>query len=137
MRGGGATPTDLLTDADSPTLGQPSIDIMPRWTSQTPLPTARSRLALAHVSESWLFAIGGEDSTGSPVARVDVYDLACNEWQDGPTLPLALANLPRQSPAIRSTSPVGQRSAPTTPLRQPQRSVLRCCATIWPKPRGK
>lgn len=88
-----ATRTDLLSDADNTTLGQPSINIMPRWTSQAPLPEARSRLALAFVTNSQIYAIGGENHNGVPVNTVNIYDLARNEWSDGPALPFPLANL--------------------------------------------
>ena len=84
---------DLLSDADNTMLGQPSINIMPRWTSQAPLPEARSRLALAFTANSQIYAIGGENNNGVAVDMVNIYDLARNEWRDGPALPFPLANL--------------------------------------------
>lgn len=92
LSGRSAAQVNLLSDGGGSTLGQPSINIMPRWTSQTPLPSARSRLGLALVADAQLYAIGGEDSSGLIVDTVNVYDLARNDWRIGTSLPFPLSN---------------------------------------------
>ncbi len=41
-----AQPLDLLSDRDRLTLGRPTLESLPRWEVRTPLPQARSRLAM-------------------------------------------------------------------------------------------
>lgn len=85
--------SSLLSDGPSNVLAQPSVNVMPRWESRTPLPTARSRFALVATDKGKLFAIGGEGSDGVPVPSVDSYDLSVNEWKAVAALPSPLANL--------------------------------------------
>lgn len=82
----------LLSDRDAMALGRPTIAELPRWEFRTPLGKARSRLAVAAVDGTAIYAIGGESSMGQPMTDVDVYDLNFNEWSGAAPLPLPLAN---------------------------------------------
>lgn len=82
----------LLSDAQGTILGQPFPNSEPRWEPRTPLPLARSRLAVVRAGDQ-LYAIGGEVADGHAVSRVDAYDLAINEWRSRASLPLPLANV--------------------------------------------
>lgn len=92
---------NLLSDDSMLAVGRPVIAEMPRWESRTPLSTARSRLALVAINDTFLYAIGGESAQGQPLAGVDVYDLRINEWTSGIPLPLALANMATTADATR------------------------------------
>jgi DNA-binding CsgD family transcriptional regulator/N-acetylneuraminic acid mutarotase len=84
------TRSDLLTDAGSVALGQPELEPQARWDARTPLPDARSRLAVA-VWDERLYAVGGE----TDVAVTDqllAYDLESNTWDTLAPLPQAVAN---------------------------------------------
>jgi DNA-binding CsgD family transcriptional regulator len=85
--------SNLLSDGPSNVLAQPSINVMPRWESRTPLPTARSRFALVATDNGKLYAIGGEGADAVPFSAVDSYDLSVNEWKPVAALPSPLANL--------------------------------------------
>ncbi|OLE45185.1 MAG: hypothetical protein AUG14_01725 [Candidatus Rokubacteria bacterium 13_1_20CM_2_68_19] len=58
------------------------------WTALAPLPAPRQEVAVAAL-EGRVFAIGGFNDSGEPVASVDVYDPAANEWQSRAPLPVA------------------------------------------------
>ncbi|MBX3000119.1 MAG: hypothetical protein KF893_16475 [Caldilineaceae bacterium] len=90
---GATAPSNLLSDGPSSVLAQPSVNVMPRWESRTPLPTARSRFALVSTDKGKLYAIGGEGVDGVPFSAVDSYDLSVNEWKPVAALPSPLANL--------------------------------------------
>ncbi len=88
-----SAPSNLLSDSSDTALGQPAVDVMPRWSSQTPLPAARSRLALVMSEGKRLYALGGERAGGAISASLDMYDLDLNEWIPREPLPLPLSNL--------------------------------------------
>src|SRR5205809_355238 len=58
------------------------------WMALAPLPAPRQEIAVAAL-EGRVFAIGGFNDSGEPVASVDVYDPAANEWQSRAPLPVA------------------------------------------------
>ena len=58
------------------------------WMALAPLPAPRQEIAVAAL-EGRVFAIGGFNESGEPVASVDVYDPAANEWQSRAPLPVA------------------------------------------------
>lgn len=86
------TSSDLLSDSGRTVLGKPFPQLQARWEQRIPLSTPRSRLALVYFQQQ-LYAIGGENATGSTVANVDSYDLDVNEWRAMPALPESLSNL--------------------------------------------
>ena len=86
------TSIDLLSDSGRTVLGQPFPQLQARWEPRIQISTPRSRLALVYLQQR-LYAIGGENATGSTVANVDTYDLEVNEWRAAPALPEALSNL--------------------------------------------
>ncbi len=86
-----AQPLDLLSDRDRLTLGRPTLESLPRWEVRTPLPQARSRLAMVLLGNS-LYVMGGETAQGETVGTVDLYNLTVNEWSQGADLPLPVAN---------------------------------------------
>ncbi len=86
-----AQPLDLLSDRDRLTLGRPTLESLPRWEVRTPLPQARSRLAMVLLGNQ-LYAMGGETAQGETVGTVDLYNLTVNEWSQGADLPVAVAN---------------------------------------------
>lgn len=86
------TVANLLSDRQVTTLGQPTVEDLPRWASRTPLPKPRSRFELVAVGHQ-LYAIGGETTQGALLSDVDAYDLSVNEWRSVSPLPIALANL--------------------------------------------
>lgn len=85
--------SNLLSDGPGAGIGQPSVNVMPRWELRTPLPTARSRFALVTQDQGKLYAIGGEGVDAMPLASVDSYDLNVNEWTSLASLPTPLSNL--------------------------------------------
>lgn len=84
------TRSDLLTDSGSVALGEPELEPQARWDARTPLPEARSRLAVA-VWENQLFAAGGE-TDAAVTDQLLAYDLELNTWTTLASLPQALAN---------------------------------------------
>ena len=105
---------NLISDGTVLAVGRPVIAEMPRWESRTPLATARSRLALVAINDTFLYAIGGESAQGQPLAEVDVYDLRTNEWASGVPLPMALANAATTSDATRILLAGGNRAGVET-----------------------
>lgn len=93
LRAGTPVLSNLLTDRGAAMVGQPLITVDSRWRLQTPLPAARSRLALVASSSGDLYAIGGEGANAILSAAVDVYDLNTNEWRSAAALPVPLANM--------------------------------------------
>ncbi|MCS6843738.1 MAG: LuxR C-terminal-related transcriptional regulator [Caldilineales bacterium] len=79
-----------LSDASLPRLGAPARQTAGRWQSLAPMPTARSRLAVAAL-DGLLFAIAGETAEGV-TAAVEVYDPQTNGWLPRAAKPTAVAN---------------------------------------------
>jgi DNA-binding CsgD family transcriptional regulator len=61
-----------------------------RWVARSPLPTGRSRLALAAVNGK-LYAIGGETASGV-TGDVMIFDPSSNGWLPGTSKPTPVAN---------------------------------------------
>ncbi len=80
-----------FSDAGLVRLGLPPRQAGGRWENLAPLPTARSRLAVAAAGDL-LFAIGGE-STDGVTAAVEVYDPQTNGWLPRAAKPTAVANV--------------------------------------------
>lgn len=80
-----------LSDLSLPRLGAPVRQAGGRWQSLAPMPTARSRLAVAAV-DGQLLAIGGESPEGV-TAAVEVYDPQTNGWLPRAPKPTAVANI--------------------------------------------
>ena len=58
------------------------------WSTYTPMPTARTRLAVAAASNGKLYALGGTNDTG-PLAEVEEYDPVTNRWTTRAPMPTA------------------------------------------------
>lgn len=86
------TSAPLLTDAGIRSTGAPRITPDARWQELAPLPTARSRHAVARV-ENVLYVLGGEGEGGRRLRAVDGYDLSTNRWRALAPLPEAASNL--------------------------------------------
>src|SRR5438445_10866903 len=54
--------------------------ILPAWTILAGMPTPRSELAAAVGADGRLYAIGGADTGGGPLATVEAYTPATNTW---------------------------------------------------------
>jgi hypothetical protein len=79
------------------------------WTQEPPLPNPRQGLAAAVCdapppgSGSWIYAVGGGDVNGNPVATVEAYDTSTKTWSSIPSIPtgarmgLAAASIPATS----------------------------------------
>lgn len=85
-----ASPT-LFTDVNQAQVASPLRAEVNRWRARAPLPSARSRLALASDGQK-LYAIGGETMQGV-TAALDIYDPQSNGWLSGPDKPTAVANV--------------------------------------------
>ena len=92
-----------LTDAKTTRAGPMTIQLEPRWEMRTPLDQPLTRLA-AVLMGNQLFVLGGEQGNGEPVATVQRYDLATNDWS-------AVAPCPHRLP-------IWQRTSGGTPLRR-------------------
>ena len=68
-------------------------DVAGTWSARAPMRTARDRLAVGVVTnasgESILYAVGGNDNTSRPLARVEAYSAATNSWTAKASLPSA------------------------------------------------
>ncbi len=62
------------------------------WTSDTPMPTARTEVAAATVNGQ-IYVIGGKDASGSALPTVEIFDPATHQWAPGPDLPSPRAGL--------------------------------------------
>ena len=63
-----------------------------RWTTQTPMPTARSGFAIA-VYDNKIFVIGGTVGSGGYIGNNEVYDPLSNSWQTKASMPTPRADL--------------------------------------------
>src|SRR5713226_6801847 len=54
---------------------------LPSWIVVAPMPTPRSGLAAAEGSDKMIYAIGGADAGGTPLATVEAYDPTTNSWK--------------------------------------------------------
>lgn len=79
-----------FTDQEQPQAGLPSRRAVERWIPQTPMGTARSRLAVARWQDK-VFAIGGETAEGV-VGTTEVYDPARGVWAPVASKPLPVSN---------------------------------------------
>ena len=68
-----------------PALGSQSVpDVLGRWTTEAPMPTARQFLG-AGVVNGKLYAVGGY--TGGVLDTVEAYDPATNAWRTRASMP--------------------------------------------------
>lgn len=83
-------PASTFTDGVRPK-GVAALQAVPRWHTETALPTARSRFAQAAVGTR-LYLISGETDVGI-TDRVDAYDLETGVWEQHAGKPTAVANV--------------------------------------------
>jgi N-acetylneuraminic acid mutarotase len=62
------------------------------WREKTPMPTARGGLAVSTVN-GIIYAVGGQDSAGHPLATVEAYDPTTDTWTTKASLPAATSQL--------------------------------------------
>lgn len=79
-----------MSDVGRPQVAPPPRAAVSRWLARSPLPTPRSRLAIA-ADGSRLYTIGGETAAGVS-DEVVIYDPRSNGWQPGAAKPTATAN---------------------------------------------
>ncbi len=86
------TSAPLLSDSGVGAGIVPPLVLDARWGALTPLPTARSRHAVAHIGTN-LYILGGETTGGRLLRSMDRYDLTVNRWSALAPLPEAVSNL--------------------------------------------
>src|SRR5437868_4466609 len=72
-------------DARRQTLFRPQLEclegrIVPAWVTLAAMPTPRSGLAAATGADGRIYAIGGADASGNPLATVEAYNPTTNTW---------------------------------------------------------
>src|SRR6267378_3458584 len=85
----------LPTAAERAAPSRPSFVVVPgsgSWTTKAPMPTARDGLGVAAVN-GMLYAVGGFNSSGLPVATLEAYDPTTNTWTAKAPMPTARSNL--------------------------------------------
>ena len=84
-----ATDSDGATGTDSVNITNASQETTPdSWSTKTPMPTARSRVASSTVNGK-IYVIGGEDGSGSFLSTVEEYDPATDSWTTKTPMPTA------------------------------------------------
>src|SRR5262247_4927972 len=77
--------TGIIAASLLPALGQTT---SPKWSTLTPLPTARQEIAVS-VLDGKVFVIAGYDTNGQSTATVEVYDPRTDAWKRAAPLPIA------------------------------------------------
>ena len=77
----------FTTDSMSPVSAPSPRTDAARWSSLSPMPTARSRAAAALLDDGW-HVVGGENATGD-LAVHELYNPAWDQWQTLPARPVA------------------------------------------------
>src|SRR5437762_1049 len=66
---------------------------VPSWIVVAPMLTPRSGLAAVEGSDRMIYAIGGTDATGTPLATVEMYNPTTNAWRTATPLPMPVTGL--------------------------------------------
>jgi N-acetylneuraminic acid mutarotase len=67
--------------------------IVPAWSFVAPMPTPRSGLAAVLGADGRIYAIGGQNASGTPLATVEAYTPASNSWATVTSLTVARSGL--------------------------------------------
>lgn len=67
--------------------------VIPKWPSNTPMPTARYSLAAVLGKDGQIYTIGGFTPGNSPLSAVEAYDPSTNSWRELSPMPTARGDL--------------------------------------------
>jgi DNA-binding CsgD family transcriptional regulator len=82
--------SEFVDRGDSTNLSGPALQLY-RWSSMAPLPTARSRFAIAYHDRK-TYAIGG-DTVDGVTGMVEEYDTSANSWRARSSKPILVNNI--------------------------------------------